>query len=246
MAFDECTPDQAERSYAIEAMKRTHRWAKRSLVEHQKNPFFHGYRQFLFGIVQGAGYKELREESARTISNMDFDGVAIGGESIGYNMEATKEILDWVYPLLPHDKPHYAMGVGFSPTDLFEVVERGIDMFDCVAPTRLARNGALYVHPQTLREVRIATATPSLTSYRINITNANFREDKGPVDPLCTCYTCEFYSRGYLHHLFKSEELLAYRLATIHNVHFFLNLMKQIREAINEDRFLELKSQWVQ
>ena len=161
-------------------------------------------------------------------------------------MEATKEILDWVYPLLPHDKPHYAMGVGFSPTDLFEVVERGIDMFDCVAPTRLARNGALYVHPQTLREVRIATATPSLTSYRINITNANFREDKGPVDPLCTCYTCEFYSRGYLHHLFKSEELLAYRLATIHNVHFFLNLMKQIREAINEDRFLELKSQWVQ
>ncbi len=238
MAFDECTPDDADTNYTRQAMERTHRWAERCIVEHQKNTkarkHENTYRQFLFGIIQGANHKELREESAKAISALDFDGIAIGGESVGYNMEATKNILDWVIPLVPEEKPHYAMGLGFSPMDLFEVVERGVDMFDCVSPTRMARNGTLFVHPKTLKK----------NNYRISITNAEFREDPTPIDPLCECFTCKNHSRAYLHHLFKSEELLAYRLATLHNLHFFLNLMKEIRAAIREDRFLELKQEW--
>lgn len=241
MAFDECTPDDADTKYTRAAMERTHRWAIRCIDEHQKNSSYHGYRQFLFGIIQGANHKELRQESARTISSMDFDGIAIGGESIGYNMEATKEILDWVVPLLPEEKPRYTMGLGYSPLDLFEVVERGVDMFDCVAPTRIARNGTLYVHPQILK----GKNTNSKWNDRIDITKAEFRDDTGPIDPDCTCFTCTHHSRSYLHHLFKAEELLAYRLATLHNLHFFLSLMKKIRQAIKEDRFLELKQQFL-
>lgn len=232
MAFDECTPDGADPDYIQEAMERTHRWAERSLTAHKANTEYHGYKQFLFGIVQGSNNQAFREESAKAISAMDFDGIAIGGESIGYNMQATRDILDWVYPHIPEDKPHYAMGLGLSPLDLFEVVERGIDMFDCVAPTRLARNGTLFVHPSVDKKCRIA------------ITNARFREDKGPIDPNCSCYTCQTYSCAYLHHLFAADELLAYRLATIHNVTFFLDLMKQMREAIRENRFVELKKEW--
>lgn len=235
MAFDECTPDDAPEPYAIEAMERTHRWAKRCIAEHKKNTSLHGYHQFLFGIVQGGNHEHLRKQSAEAISALDFDGIAIGGESIGYNMEATKNILDWVVPMIDENKPHYAMGLGFSPTDLFDVVERGVDMFDCVAPTRMARNGTLYIHPRSEKR----------QNYRISLTNAQYREDFGPIDPNCTCYTCKNYSRSYVHHLFKSEELLAYRLGTLHNLHFFLNLMKEIRLAIREDRFLELKSEWM-
>src|SRR3989338_9185918 len=200
MAFDECTPDSAEEKYVREAMERTHRWAERSLAQHQKNTNHHGYRQFLFGIIQGSNYKHLREESANYISSLDFDGIAIGGESVGYNMEATKEILDWVYPIIPEDKPHYTMGVGFHPTDLFHVVEQGIDMFDCVAPTRIARNGTLYISPETAKTVKSITAK----KLRISITNAEFRDDKSPIDPQCTCPTCTNYSRAYLHHLFDA------------------------------------------
>ncbi len=240
MAFDECTPDDADVKYAKEAMTRTHKWAERCLTYHkniktlkQKN------KQFLFGIVQGANHRELREESARAISAMDFDGIAIGGESVGFNMEATKNILDWVNPIIPKNKPHYTMGVGFTPSDLFEVVERGVDMFDCVSPTRIARNGSLFCHPDRAERVE------GSLSYRINILNAKYGNDKLPIDPKCNCPTCTNYSRAYLHHLFKAEELLAYRLATIHNVHFFLNLMREIRQAIKEDKFLELKKQWL-
>lgn len=242
MAFDECTSDDAELDYATKAMERTHRWAKRSLDAHKQNTSYHGYKQFVFGIIQGSTHKALREESARVISSMDFDGIAIGGESIGYNMEATKEILDWVYPHIPEDKPHYTMGVGFHPTDLFHVVEQGIDMFDCVAPTRIARNGTLYISPETAKSVKSITAK----KLRISITNAEFRDDKSPIDPLCTCPTCANYSRAYLHHLFDAGELLGYTLATIHNLHFLLQLMSDIRQAIKEDRFLELKKQWVE
>lgn len=232
MAFDECTPDDADLDYAKKALTRTHEWAERSLAAHKKNTSYHGYHQFLFGIVQGAQHKELRELSAQTICNMDFDGIAIGGESVGYNMEATKEILDWVHPILPKDKPHYAMGLGYSPMDLFEVVERGIDMFDCVAPTRIARNGTLFS-----REAK-------KQNYRLNINNAVHRTDMRPIDEHCDCFTCKHHTRSYLHHLFKAQELLAYRLATIHNLHFFLSLMKDMREAIKEDRFRELKAEW--
>ncbi len=237
MAFDECTPDDADTKYTRGAMERTHRWAIRCIDEHKKNTATQGYRQFLFGIIQGANHRELREESARIISAMDFDGIAIGGESVGYNMEATKNILDWVSPIIPETKPRYTMGLGYSPMDLFEVVERGVDMFDCVAPTRIARNGTLYVHPQILK----GTKTNSKWNDRIDITKAEFFDDTGPIDPMCECFTCKNHSRAYLHHLFKAEELLAYRLASLHNLHFFLHLMKEIRVAIKTDTFLELK-----
>jgi len=262
MAFDECTPDKADKKYTREALDRTHRWAKQSLEEHERLSVIHSTssgqaptevektfkgsdkkdpstvarddngKKYLFGIIQGAGHKELREESAKYISSLGFDGVAIGGESVGYNMEATKNILDWVYPIIPEDKPHYAMGLGLNPSDLFEVVERGVDMFDCVAPTRLARHGVLYIKDKK-------------NKHRLNITNAKFKKDFSPLDKDCTCSTCQNYSRAYVHHLFDVGEITGMRLATIHNIHFFLNLMREMREAILEDRFLEMKKRWV-
>ncbi len=247
MAFDECTPDGVDEQYTREAMERTHRWAARCVEYHKqgtrnKEQGTKPYRQFLFGIIQGSNHKHLREESAKYISSLDFDGIAIGGESIGYNMEATKEILDWVYPIIPENKPHYTMGLGFAPLDIFEAVEHGADMFDCVSPTRMARNGALFVHPETYKQINDGKMD---RNSRINITNAKFFDDKSPIDPLCKCSTCQNYSRAYLHHLFDAEELLAYKLATVHNLHFFINLMKQIRQSILEDKFLELKKEWV-
>jgi len=260
MAFDECTPDDATREYTKEAMERTHRWAERCLERHvilseTKNPSrdchpresgdlslldsrFHGndtkrgYRQFLFGIIQGANYQDLREESAKFISSLDFDGIAIGGESIGYNMEATANILDWVYPIIPEDKPHYAMGIGLSPTDLLTAVEHGVDMFDCVAPTRLARHGLLLV------------GRAESDTYRLNIKNAGYTKDTRPIDAACACSTCATYTRSYLHHLFAAEEMTALRLASIHNIHFLLNLMREARQAIKEDHFMQFKKQW--
>ncbi len=247
MAFDECTPDDAAYDYTKAAMERTHRWAERSLAAHQKSPLRGGlmggvgYRQWLFGIVQGSNHRELREASARFISGLDFDGVAIGGESIGYNMSATADILDWVYPLIPADKPRYAMGVGLNPTDLLVAVEHGIDMFDCVAPTRLARHGMFYISPSPAGgEIRRGGS-----KHRLNIKNAQFKKDLGPIDPSCRCHTCVGYSRSYLYHLFATDELTGLRLASIHNLHFLLNLMKETREAIQEDRFLGLKKEWV-
>lgn len=240
MAFDECTGDNVSEQYARAAMERTHRWAERCVSELKNSPRRRAggrtnepgnYRQFLFGIIQGAKYEHLRRESARIISGMDFDGIAIGGESVGYNMEATKEILEWARPIIPENKPHYAMGVGFSPLDLFEVVERGIDMFDCVAPTRLARTGMLFVKDAGKK-------------FRLNISNAQYQNDKNPIDASCLCATCAECSRAYLHHLFDANELLAYRLATIHNLYFFLNLMREMRAAILEDKFLKLKRAW--
>ena len=259
MAFDECTPDGIDEKYVREAMERTHRWAERSLKRHKelqaasiilnevKNPLHSNregsfavaqddkrknYRQFLFGIIQGSNYKHLREASAKYISGLDFDGIAVGGESVGYNMEATKEILDWVYPIIPDNKPHYTMGLGLSPADLLVAIEHGADMFDCVAPTRLARHGMLFVGPTTDKKLRI------------NITSSKFAKDSGPIDKNCTCSTCQNYSRAYIRHLFNAQEISAMRLATIHNLHFMLNLMHQAREAILEDRFLELKKEW--
>jgi len=223
MTFDECTPDSAPYEYTKEAMERTHRWAKRCLEAQKKIPTLK-YKQFLFGIIQGAKHKDLREESARFITSLDFDGIAIGGESIGYNMEATAEIMNWLKPILPKDKPRYTMGVGLAPNDLLKVVGMGADMFDCVAPTRLARHGMLYV---------------SGNKERINITNAKFAKDMNPVDKNCACSTCANYTRAYLHHLFNAEEMTGQRLASIHNIHFMLDLMRRARIAILEDRFNE-------
>lgn len=230
MAFDECTPDDADKKYAKKAMVRTHEWAKKSLKYHQKN---NQKKQLLFGIAQGANFSDLRLESTKFIASLDFDGMAVGGESIGYNPEATKNILENVIPIFPKDKPRYAMGVGASPKDLFEVVERGVDMFDCVSPTRLARNGSLYVGPEENK------------NFRLNIDNAEYRLDQNPIDKKCSCPVCQKYTRAYLHHLFATKELTAYRLATIHNLSFFLNLMSDIRRSIQEKKFLSLKKEWL-
>ena len=232
MAFDECTPDNIDEKYVAEAMERTHRWAERSLAEHKKNTAHHDYKQFIFGIIQGANYEKLRKASAAYISSLDFDGIAVGGESIGYNMEATEKILDWVYPIIPENKPHYAMGIGLSPSDLLIAVEHGVDMFDCVAPTRLARHGMLFVRSAEDKKLRI------------NITNAKFEKDFGQIDQNCKCSTCKNYTRAYLHHLFSAQEMSAMRLASIHNLYFMINLMKQARKAILADKFLGLKKEW--
>lgn len=231
MAFDECTPDAAEKQYAIEAMERTHRWAKRCLTEHQQETTRHGYKQFLFGIIQGSNYEDLRKQSAEFISNLDFDGVAIGGESIGYNMEATAQILNWVYPILPANKPHYAMGIGLDPADLLVAIEGGVDMFDCVAPTRLARHGMVFTYQKN-----------DNNKHRMNIKNKEFVTDQGPLEKNCTCHTCQNYTRSYLHHLFATDEITGMRLASIHNLYFLINLMKEARQAILEDRFQEFKA----
>jgi queuine tRNA-ribosyltransferase len=224
MAFDECTPDAAPYEYTKEAMERTHRWAERCLSEHENKKIKKDYRQFLFGIIQGANHRELREESGRFISSLNFDGIAVGGESIGYNMEATKEIMNWLKPILPKDKPRYTMGVGLAPSDLLKVVAMGADMFDCVAPTRLARHGMLFANNK---------------AGRININNAPFAKDTKPIDEKCTCEVCAKYSRAYIHHLFNAGEMTGQRLASIHNVHFMLNLMREARQAILEDRYAE-------
>ncbi len=233
MAFDEATPDDADVKYATQALERTHRWATESLDAHKKETNHHGYRQFLFGIIQGGVHKDLRIESAEAICDMDFDGIAIGGESVGYNMPITREILQWVAPHLPENKPHYTMGVGYSPMDLFDVVEHGIDMFDCVAPTRVARNGTLF------------DRSAKDSNFRISITNAKYREDFSPIDPTNTLPPHLNVTRAYLHHLFKAEELAAYRIATMHNLTFLLTLMQQMRNAIIEDRFFEFKKEWI-
>ncbi len=250
MAFDECTPDDADFAYTHAAMERTHRWAERSLEAHRRlQPVIpaqvgiqkatadvrqdnKSYHRFLFGIIQGSVHKELREQSAKFISSLDFDGIAVGGESIGYNMEATADILDWVYPFIPKNKPHYAMGVGLNPTDLLIAIEHGVDMFDCVAPTRIARHGMLFTKNKS-------------THHRLNIRNATFTKDIRPVDEWCDCTTCMHYSRSYLHHLFSTDEITGMRLASIHNLRFMLKLMEETRTAINEDRFAEYKSQWL-
>lgn len=244
MAFDECTPDSAPFEYAEQAMERTHRWAERCLRQHKNMKTLkheNRSRQFLFGIIQGAKHKDLREKSARFITSLDFDGIAIGGESIGYNMEATAEIMNWLKPILPKEKPRYTMGVGLSPKDLLKVVGMGADMFDCVAPTRLARHGMLYVSGNGESKVSPPARGGDERGggSRINITNAKFAKDTSPIDKNCACSTCANYSRSYLHHLFNAEELTGQRLASIHNIHFMLDLMRRAREAILEDRFNE-------
>ena len=226
MAFDECTPDQAPLEYAQEAMFRTHAWAKKSLNQHQKDSKHHGYQQYLFGIIQGANHEGLRKQSAEFITSLDFDGIAVGGESIGYNMEATEKILQWVHPYLPEDKPHYAMGVGLDPADLLKVIAQGVDMFDCVAPTRLARHGMLFVNEKNQEG-----------KHRLNIKNSQFSADFSPIDKTCDCYTCQNHTRAYIHHLFDAEEMTAMRLSSLHNLRFMINLMKNAREAIVNGNF---------
>jgi queuine tRNA-ribosyltransferase len=182
--------------------------------------------QALFGIVQGGMYKDLREQSAKELIALDFPGYSIGGLSVGEPKELMYEVLDYTAPLLPKDKPRYLMGVG-SPDALIEGVIRGIDMFDCVLPTRIARNG---------------TAMTSVG--KIVIKNAKFTRDFSPLDPNCSCYCCKNYTKAYLRHLYKADEILSSRLMSTHNLHFLIDLMKQVRQAIMEDRLLDFRNEF--
>lgn len=230
MAFDECTPDKIEKKYIREALNRTHRWAERCIKRFEENgkKSAQGTNQALFGIIQGSTDKEMRQEATKFITSLPFDGVALGGETIGYNMEGTLEIIDWVKSLLPKDKPIYTMGLGRDPDNIVEIIKAGVDMFDCVAPTRLARNGALY-HG----EIRGDKFESEFTKGRLNISNNKFILDKSPIMEGCDCYTCTSgYTRGYLRHLYISKELSYYRLASIHNVRFMVRLAEQMREKM--------------
>jgi len=230
MAFDECTPDQTKYEYAKDALERTNRWARRCIDrwESNKKTSSQGNYQALFGIIQGSDFEDLRKIAAQYISSLPFDGIALGGETIGYNMEKTLEIVDWVRDLLPRDKPLYAMGLGRDPKNIVDIFKAGVDMCDCVAPTRLARNGALY-HG----ELRGNDFESEYPKGRLNIDNFKFVNDKNPIMEGCDCYTCQSgYTRGYLKHLYRSQELSYYRLASIHNVRFMVRLAEKMREKM--------------
>jgi queuine tRNA-ribosyltransferase len=219
MAFDECAPYPSEHDYVKRSLERTTRWAERCKNAHQNTD-----RQALFGIVQGGMYEDLRRQSAAELVALDFPGYAIGGLSVGEPKPMMYEVLDYTVPLLPADKPRYLMGVG-SPDALIEGAIRGIDMFDCVLPTRTARNG-----------------TAMTSQGKVVIKHAKYTEDFSPLDPDCDCYTCRNYTKAYLRHLYKANEILSSRLMSYHNLHFLINLMKQVREAIMEDRLLDFKA----
>lgn len=231
MAFDECTPDAADMKYAREALDRTHCWAEECVAywEKHKRLSVYGEYQALFGIIQGAQHKGLRLESAQKIAGLNFDGIAVGGETIGYNMPMTVEIMDWIRSILPENKPRYAMGLGRDPQNLIDAVHAGYDMFDCVAPTRLARNGAVYVG-ELAKNGSQFTFQSKFPNGRLNIENSQWRQDERVIQPGCDCATCQAgYSRAYLHHLYKTKELTYYRLASIHNVRFMIRLMEELR-----------------
>ncbi|NLY82573.1 MAG: tRNA guanosine(34) transglycosylase Tgt [Clostridiales bacterium] len=221
MAFDECIPYDADKIYIKDSLERTSRWLKRCKDYHKDTE-----NQSIFGIMQGGMHKDLRYQSAMEIVEMDLPGYAIGGLSVGEPKEVMIEVLDYCVDYLPKDKARYLMGVG-SPDYLFEGVERGVDMFDCVLPTRIARHGL------------------AMTSHgRVNIKNAKFKRDFTPLDDNCDCYTCRNYSKAYLRHLLKSDEMLSAMLLSNHNLHFLINMMKNIRKSIEEDRFLEYKREF--
>lgn len=221
MPLDECVHYPCARDYAEMAMKRTINWAKRSKTAFSKK------NRLLFSIVQGATYEDLRRECTEHLVDMDFDGYAIGGVSVGEPKNLRYNIVNFVANLLPQNKPHYLMGVGL-PQDIIEAVESGIDMFDCVVPTRYGRNGTAFT-----------------TEGKLTIRNSPYIEDFRPLDEKCSCYTCKNFSRAYLRHLFNSQELLGSRLVSLHNVYFFLELMRKIREAISQDRFNEFKKEFL-
>ena len=247
-AFDECTSPHAPYKYLKESIGRTHRWAKRSLAEHIKlenqrqsrsqvlgspspsarpdpsSELVSDFPQALFGIVQGGRYRDLREESAKIIGAMAFDGFGIGGSFIKEDMN---EAVKWVNDILPEEKPRHLLGVG-EPEDLFGGIENGCDLFDCVTPTRNARNGTLYTK-----------------NGKININNEKFRNDFSPIENDCECYTCKNYTRSYLAHLFHGKEMLAATLASIHNLYFIVNLVKKIRQSILDDNFFEFKEEFL-
>ncbi len=220
MAFDVCSPYPCDHETARVNMERTHRWAQRCKDYHTRDD------QALFGIVQGAFYKDLRIESAKTLSDMDFIGYGIGGLSVGEPKPIMYEMLEEMMPYMPAHKPRYLMGVG-TPDCLIEGVLRGIDMFDCVLATRIARNG-----------------TALTSAGRLVVRNAQYARDFGPIDPECDCYACTHFSRAYVRHLIKAGEITGGRLLSIHNLRFLIRLMERVREAIAEDRFLDFRKEF--
>lgn len=222
MAFDECIPYPADYEYARQSTERTTRWAERCIKAHQRTD------RGMFGIIQGGMYKDLRKQSAMEISSLPFDGVAIGGLSVGEPHDLMYDILEETTQWMPKGKARYLMGVG-TPDCLVEGVARGVDMFDCVFPTRVARNGMAMIH-----------------TGRMNMKNKQYERDFHPIEESCGCYTCRNYTRAYIRHLYKSEELLAFRLVTIHNLYFLLQFMRDMREAIVEGKFSEFREYFME
>jgi queuine tRNA-ribosyltransferase len=243
LCFDELPPFHAGYDYTARSLERTHRWAARCLAYHQQtlnpqdsqfsilNSQFPNPDQSLFGIVHGGVFEDLRRVSAEYITSLPFDGVCIGG-SLGENKTQIAEVIDMTVPHLPEHLPRHLLGIG-DVDDLIEGVARGIDMFDCVSPTRLGRHGAALVRDPARR-------------WKLNVLNAALREDPAPLDASCRCYTCRRYSRAYIHHLFRAQELLGIRLVSLHNVAFLLELMRQVRASIVAGRFAELRAEWLE
>lgn len=228
MAFDECIPNPSTREYVIDSVNRTTRWLKRCKTEMDRLnslPETINNKQMLFGINQGGTYEDLRIEHAKTISEMNLDGYAIGGLAVGESHEDMYRVIDAVVPHLPEDKPIYLMGVG-TPTNILEAVERGVDFFDCVLPARNGRHGQLFT-----------------STGKINLMNLKFELDEKPIDEGCQCPTCKNYTRAYIRHLFKAKEMLALRLCVLHNLYFYNNLMQEIRDSIDGDYFEEYKKE---
>ena len=221
MIFDECPPHDATRSQVGEAVRRTIDWAKRAKQIHRRQ------EQLLFGIIQGGKFLDLRKESLEQTAAIGFDGYAVGGVSVGEPKEEMEKVVGEITPLLPPEKPRYLMGVG-TPLDFFWAIESGIDMFDCVNPTRYARTGTAFTR-----------------SGKVVVRNAEYSKDPSPLDETCRCYTCRNFSRSYLRHLFNCEEILGHRLVTYHNIYFFISLVRQIREAIRQDGFIQLKKEFL-
>lgn len=222
MAFDECIPYPADYEYARKSTERTTRWAKRCIKAHQRTD------RGIFGIIQGGMYKDLRKQSAMEISSLPFDGVAVGGLSVGEPHDLMYDILEETIQWMPKGKARYLMGVG-TPDCLVEGVARGVDMFDCVFPTRVARNGMAMIH-----------------TGRMNMKNKQYERDFRPIEESCGCYTCRNYTRAYIRHLYKSEELLAFRLVTIHNLYFLLQFMRDMREAIVQGNFSKFREHFME
>ncbi|XYY59319.1 tRNA guanosine(34) transglycosylase Tgt [Bacillus velezensis] len=221
MAFDECPPYPAEYDYMKRSVERTSRWAERRLEAHGRSD-----EQGLFGIVQGGEYEDLRTQSAKDLVSLDFPGYAIGGLSVGEPKHVMNRVLEFTTPLLPKDKPRYLMGVG-SPDALIDGAIRGVDMFDCVLPTRIARNGTVFTN-----------------EGRLNMKNAKYERDFRPIDEECDRHTCKNYSRAYIRHLIRCNETFGIRLTTYHNLHFLLHLMEQVRQAIREDRLGDFREEF--
>lgn len=222
MAFDECVEYPTTYQYAKDSLKRTNRWLEKCIAAHGRED------QALFGISQGALFEDLRRESCQFLSDLDLPGYAVGGLSVGEGLDNMKRVLDFTTPLLPANKPRYVMGIGV-PEDILESVERGVDMMDCIIPTKYARSATLFTNVGKLR-----------------LTNREFKNDKFPIDVNCNCYACRNYTRAYIHHLFVSNEILGATLASIHNVTFYLDLMKRIREAIADHTYAKFKKDFLE